>query len=167
MCSVFVIVLEISIEEIRYRQATFSMFVYQFLNILKIFHALFLFRVYRNVQFIQIFQVIISIFTVSNSHCNIGAQNAIRQSSSITLSFKMTPIINTAPDKSTTTPMLNLRNRFLNPASHVKFSLWHTRIPSFNGFLSASTVYQFFSFSFRSVYKELHADHETGAADNK
>ena len=35
------------------------MFVYQFLNILKIFHALFLFRVYRNVQFIQIFQVII------------------------------------------------------------------------------------------------------------
>ena len=24
-----------------------------------------------------------------------------------------------------------------------------------------------FIFSFRSVYKELHADHETGAADNK
>lgn len=59
VCSVFVIILEISIEEIRYRQATFSMFVYQFLNILKIFHALFLFQVYRNVQFIQIFQVII------------------------------------------------------------------------------------------------------------
>lgn len=25
----------------------------------------------------------------------------------------------------------------------------------------------FFMISFRSVYKELHADHETGAADNK
>ena len=28
-------------------------------------------------------------------------------------------------------------------------------------------VMEFFSKSFRSVYKELHADHETGAADNK
>lgn len=25
----------------------------------------------------------------------------------------------------------------------------------------------FFGYQFRSVYKELHADHETGAADNK
>ena len=25
----------------------------------------------------------------------------------------------------------------------------------------------FFGLGFRSVYKELHADHETGAADNK
>ena len=28
-------------------------------------------------------------------------------------------------------------------------------------------IYLFFRQSFRSVYKELHADHETGAADNK
>ena len=27
--------------------------------------------------------------------------------------------------------------------------------------------YQFLKIKFRSVYKELHADHKTGAADNK
>ena len=39
----------------------------------------------------------------------------------------------------------------------------------YNYFISAPITVSFILFimSFRSVYKELHADHETGAADNK
>ena len=34
-------------------------------------------------------------------------------------------------------------------------------------FMNKKLVKEFLIITFRSVYKELHADHETGAADNK
>ena len=37
----------------------------------------------------------------------------------------------------------------------------------FNGYLTGVSEKFFFKKYVRSVYKELHADHETGAADNK
>ena len=38
---------------------------------------------------------------------------------------------------------------------------------SLDKLLQSLKVYFVFCVRFRSVYKELHADHETGAADNK
>ena len=40
-------------------------------------------------------------------------------------------------------------------------------IPTKQGTLYLSVICDLFDLSIRSVYKELHADHETGAADNK
>ena len=61
---------------------------------------------------------------------------------------------------------------YLTEAVIVYMYIRHIYEPKKNKLISFITILVsylmlFFIYRFRSVYKELHADHETGAADNK
>ena len=63
-------------------------------------------------------------------------------------------------------PIQNFRSYRLGPHNNQKALILFIRVTLLHLFL-IFVLYVLFDVLFRSVYKELHADHETGAADNK